>query len=73
MRFDFEPAHDAPTVQLLFMVTQLLHMKARLVGKVALNQELTSKIVVPRERTIIARRATVLRYCVVCMSHSLPL
>ena len=63
MRLDLEAADDAPAVQLLFMVAQLLHVKARLVGEVALDQELAGEIVVPRERAKIARGADVTESC----------
>jgi hypothetical protein len=73
MRLNFEAAHNSPPMQLLLVMTQFLHVKTGFIGKVALDQELPGKIVVPRERTIITHLATVLRYCVVCMSHNLPL
>ena len=50
MRLDLQTADHTPAMQALLVMAQLLHVEARLVGEVALDQELAGEIVVPRER-----------------------
>jgi hypothetical protein len=60
MRFDFEPADHAPTMQLLFVVPHLFHVIARLVGKIALDHQLAGEVVVPGKGSVTASRTGVL-------------
>jgi hypothetical protein len=52
-------------MQLLFVVPHLLHVKARLVGKVTLDHQLAGKVIIPSERPVAASRTAVLTFILV--------